>query len=218
MSQTTNAWNFIEVSSGLEPCVLLCTTSVLFSYKINILNLGLSGFHCSITHHSKLSSIKSSNHFIIFSPNRDARLDPASLLGVCCAVAELVHRLLPHLSSFWAGESHSLGSSCISLYLHGASQHGSFSSQTSYMVRKYVLLACQMKAEFPFVTYCCSATQSCLTLCDPMDCSTPGLSVPHHLLKFAQVHVHCISDAIQPSHPLMPSSPSALNLLQHQGL
>ena len=118
MSQTTNAWNFIEVSSGLEPCVLLCTTSVLFSYKINILNLGLSGFHCSITHHSKLSSIKSSNHFIIFSPNRDARLDPASLLGVCCAVAELVHRLLPHLSSVWAGESHSLGSSCISLYLH----------------------------------------------------------------------------------------------------
>ena len=42
-------------------------------------------------------------------------------------------------------------------------------------------------------------------LCDPMDCNTPGLSAPHHLLKFAQVHVHCISDAIQPSHPLMPS-------------
>ena len=49
----------------------------------------------------------------------------------------------------------------------------------------------------------------------------PGLSVPHHLPKFAQVHVHCISDAIQPlmpSHPLRPSSPSALNLFQHQGL
>ena len=55
-------------------------------------------------------------------------------------------------------------------------------------------------------------------LCDPMDCSTLGLSVPHHLLKFAQVHVHCISDAIQPSYPLMPSSPSALNLSQHQEL
>ena len=40
----------------------------------------------------------------------------------------------------------------------------------------------------------------------------------HHLLEFAQVHVHCINDAIQPSHPLMPSSPSALNLSQHQGL
>ena len=51
-----------------------------------------------------------------------------------------------------------------------------------------------------------------------MDCSRPGLPVPHHLLKFAQVHVHCISDANQLSQPLMPSSPSALNLSQHQGL
>ena len=45
---------------------------------------------------------------------------------------------------------------------------------------------------------------SCVHLCNPMDCSTPGLSVPHHLPKFAQVHVCCISDAIQPSHPLTP--------------
>ena len=43
---------------------------------------------------------------------------------------------------------------------------------------------------------CCSVTQSCPTLCDPMDCSTPGLPVPHHLPKFAQVHVHYIGDAI----------------------
>ena len=49
---------------------------------------------------------------------------------------------------------------------------------------------------------CCSVTQLCLTLCNPMDCSMPGLPVPHHLLEFAQVHVHCIGDAIQPSHPL----------------
>jgi len=55
-------------------------------------------------------------------------------------------------------------------------------------------------------------------LCDPMDCSTPGFPVPHRLLEFAQVHVHCVSDAVQPSHPLMPFSPSALNLSQHQGL
>ena len=46
----------------------------------------------------------------------------------------------------------------------------------------------------------------------------PGLPVPHHLLDFAQGHVHCIGDAIQPSHPLTPSSPSALNLSQHWGL
>ena len=64
---------------------------------------------------------------------------------------------------------------------------------------------------------CCSVTQMCPTLGDPMDCSTPGLPVPHHLPKFSQVHVHCISDAIQPSHPLTPYS-SALNLSQYQGL
>ena len=70
----------------------------------------------------------------------------------------------------------------------------------------------------PHVFVCAKMLQSCLTLCDPTDCSKPGLLVPHHLPKFAQVHGHCIDDAIQSSHPLMPSSPSALNLSQHQGL
>ena len=60
--------------------------------------------------------------------------------------------------------------------------------------------------------------QSGPSICNPMGWSTPGLPVPHHLLEFAQVHVHCISDAIQPSHPLMPTFPSALNLSQHQRL
>ena len=65
---------------------------------------------------------------------------------------------------------------------------------------------------------CCSVAPSCLTLCDPMDCSMPGLPVPHHLPEFTQVHVHCIGDAIQPSHLLKPSSPSAIDLSQDQGL
>ena len=52
----------------------------------------------------------------------------------------------------------------------------------------------------------------------PMDCSMPGLPVPHHLPEFAQVHVHCISGAIHPSYPLTPSSPSALSLSQHREL
>ena len=55
-------------------------------------------------------------------------------------------------------------------------------------------------------------------LCDAMDCSMLDFPVSHHLPKFAQVHVDCIGNDIQPSHPLMPSSPSALNLSQHQGL
>ena len=57
---------------------------------------------------------------------------------------------------------------------------------------------------------CCWVAQLCPTLCNPMGCSTPGLPVLHHHPKFAHVHLHCISDAIQPAHPLTLSSPSAL--------
>ena len=60
--------------------------------------------------------------------------------------------------------------------------------------------------------------QGFLTLCNPVDCSMPGFPVPHHLPEFAQVHVHLICDAIQPSLLLMPPSPSDLSLSQHQGL
>ena len=63
-----------------------------------------------------------------------------------------------------------------------------------------------------------SVAQSCLTLCNPMDCSMPGLPVHHQLSEPAQTHVHQVSDAIQPSHPLSSASPPALNLSQHQGL
>ena len=64
---------------------------------------------------------------------------------------------------------------------------------------------------------CCSDTKSSLTPCDSMDCSTPGFFVFHCLPEFAQIHVHEISDAIEPSHALSSPSP-AFNLFQHQGL
>ena len=63
-----------------------------------------------------------------------------------------------------------------------------------------------------------SVAQSCLTLCDPMNRSTPGLPVHHQLPEFTQTHVHRVGDAIQPSHPLPSPSLPALNLSQHQGL
>ena len=63
----------------------------------------------------------------------------------------------------------------------------------------------------------CSVTQSCLTLCDFMDCSTPGFSVHHQLPELAQTHVHQVGDAIQPSHPLLSSSPE-FSLSHHQDL
>ena len=63
-----------------------------------------------------------------------------------------------------------------------------------------------------------SVAQSSLTLCNPMDCSTPGLLVYHHLPQFTQTPVHQVGDTIQPSHPLSSLSPPAFNLSQHQGL
>ena len=60
--------------------------------------------------------------------------------------------------------------------------------------------------------------QLCLTLCDPMNRSTPGLPVHHQLPEFPQNHVHRVSDAIQPSHPLLSPSSPTFNLSQHQGL
>ena len=63
-----------------------------------------------------------------------------------------------------------------------------------------------------------SVAQSCLTLCDLMDCSTPDLPVHHQLPELTQTHVHWVSDAIQLSHPLSSPSPPAFNLSQQQGL
>ena len=72
--------------------------------------------------------------------------------------------------------------------------------------------ACNARVQFSPVA------QSRPTLCDPMDCSTPGLPVHHQLPEFTQTHVHRVGDAIQPSQPLSSPSPPAFNLSQHQGL
>ena len=64
----------------------------------------------------------------------------------------------------------------------------------------------------------CLVAKLCLTLCNPMVCSMPGFPVLYYLLEFAQIHVHWVSDAIQPSHLLLSPSPPAFNLSQHQDL
>ena len=63
-----------------------------------------------------------------------------------------------------------------------------------------------------------TASQSCPTLCEPINCSTPGLSVHHLLLEFTQTHVHQVGDAIQPSHPLSSRFPPTPNPSQYQSL
>ena len=79
-------------------------------------------------------------------------------------------------------------------------------------------IICQNKSRRKRKAQFSSVAQSCLTLCNPVDCSTPGLPVHHQLWKFTRTHVHRVSDAIQPSHPLSSTSPTTFNLSQHQGL
>ena len=76
----------------------------------------------------------------------------------------------------------------------------------------------QWNDQFSILGFHSSVTKSCLTLCNPMDCSMPAFPVLHYLPVFAQTHIHWVSDAIWPSHPLSSPSPPALNLFQHQGL
>ena len=74
------------------------------------------------------------------------------------------------------------------------------------------------KYQFTGLIQFSSVAQSCLTRCDPMNCNMPGLPVHHQLPESTQTHVHCVGDAIQPSHPLLSPPPPALNLSQHHGL
>ena len=71
-------------------------------------------------------------------------------------------------------------------------------------------------SEQQHLTGTCLVAELCLTLCNPMNCSTPVFPVLHYLPEFAQTHIHWISDTIQPSHPLSSPSPPAFNLSQHQ--
>ena len=102
----------------------------------------------------------------------------------------------------------------------GESSHLSYVSslfieiQLTYNV---VLISAIQKSDSLISVQFSSVTQSCPTLCDPMDSSTPGLPIHHQLPESTQTHVHWVGDAIQPSHPLSSPSP-ALNLSQHQGL
>ena len=107
--------------------------------------------------------------------------------------------------------------SCITLliffFLHHSSHRVSiFSFKESTFGFVNFLCVCQSSVQFS------SVAQLCPTLCNPMDCSKPGLPVPHQLLEITQTHVHWLGDAIQPSHPLLSSSPPVFNLSQHQGL
>ena len=80
------------------------------------------------------------------------------------------------------------------------------------------LFCLHRKSWYPFENQFSSVAQSCPTLCDPTNCSTPGLHVHHQLPELTQTHVHWVGDAIQPSHPLLSPSPPTFSLSQDQSL
>ena len=90
-------------------------------------------------------------------------------------------------------------------------------SDCSHEIKRRLLLGRKPMANLSSVQFF-SVAQSCLTLCDPMNCSTPGFPVHHQLPELAQTHVHWVGDANKPSHPLSSPSPPAPNPSQHQGL
>ena len=107
-----------------------------------------------------------------------------------------------------------------SLYLLSSQHQKWFPTQSQCLINICSWKQVDMLTLFSF-TYCCSCylvAKLCLTLCDPMDCSTPGVPVLHHLLELSQTHVHQVGDAIQPTYPLSSPSLPAFNLSQHQGL
>ena len=89
------------------------------------------------------------------------------------------------------------------------------------MYKFYIWIILVFSKHFTFIIFSVrfnSVAQSYPALCNPAGCSTPGLPVHHQLPELAQTHVHRVSDAIQPPHPLSSPSLPALNLSQHQGL
>ena len=153
---------------------------------------GLSGQR--VSHWSSFLS----SHFLpklcYFNLTRGAikKMGPSALLKT------QIH-LRNNLPGNWLNDIHSLINSSVSLLML---------VYTSIHLFKYSVSMCQFS----------SVAQSCLTLCNPMDCSLPGFPVHHQLPELTQTHVHWVSDAIQPSHPLSSPSPPAFNLSQHQDL
>ena len=118
-------------------------------------------------------------------------------------------------SLFYTENSHLLSILHMVMYMFPCSSLNSSHSLCSHKIKRCLLLGRRVMTNLVQFS---SVVQTCLTLCDPMNCSMPGLPVHHQLPEFTQIHVHWVGGAIQPSHPLSPPSPPTLNLSQHQDL
>ena len=127
---------------------------------------------------------------------------------LCAYLWRLLFVTAEHAQHHFQGQSHFLFCSFFSFFF--LKKGGSY-SVTPCWEQKYF---CKQNP-LCWISSVGSATQSCPTLCDPMDCSTPALPVHHQLPELAQTHVHWVRDAIQPSYPLSSTSPPSFNLFQY---
>ena len=104
------------------------------------------------------------------------------------------------------------------LYTGSKNKTGSWLWLRSWTPYCQIQTSLEESGENHWTSHFSSVAQLCLTVCEPMSCSTPGLPVHHQLLELAQTHVHGVGDAIQPSYHLSSPSPPVFNLSQHQGL
>ena len=137
------------------------------------------------------------------------RSEPVSLTGLCSWPSVLQLKTLHKLPAYWKISSHPHQSGSLFYTLF-----------PSFLPVLPSLLSHPSVHSFMTYSWChfSSVAQSCPTLCNPMDCNIPRFTIHHQLLELAQTHVHLVSDAIQPSHPLSSPSPPVFNLSQHQGL
>ena len=153
-------------------------------------------------------------------PSSESRLQP--FLPRILSETRLGHRAL-------LCKARSLKTDILFMGLHSRQEFLSFHEEELEVVQQLILVEAftswNKKKEVSWeICHCTfpdsvqSVAQSCLTLCDPVNRSTPGLPVHHQLPEFTQTHVHRVSDAIQPSHPLASPSPPAPNPSQHQSL
>ena len=176
-----------------------------FVYGLSVLS------HCSVQHLVNLISVPHLHAYCSFAVSFE--------INQCQSMGSLSQTQLSDFTfifHFHALEKEmATHSSVLAWRLPGTGEPGGLPSLESHRVRhnsssSIVSLSC--------VSCISSVAQSCPTLCNPMDCSTPGFPVHHQLPEPTQTHVHCVSNAIQPSHPLSSPSLPAFNLSRHQGL
>ena len=156
----------------------------------------------------------SSTQSTVYSPTPALRLTPASF---CLTPTYLISLDSPAVSQMQQ----------VGLWLHtlgrGDSEIGRISSHICRRGLETLASSPAPTCDLPALLWtngscCCSVTKSCLSICNPMDCSMPCSSVFHYILEFVQTHVRLVGDTIQPSFPPLPPSPHAFNLSQHQGV